>query len=61
LWIRVLKLGEMYYPMVWHCEGPLIPPNTTVVWKKTRQPEKVEEGLRLIYEFFSDLRKAGCK
>jgi CRISPR-associated protein Cmr1 len=61
LWIRVLKLGEMYYPMVWHCEGPLIPPNTTVVWKKTRQPEKVEEGLRLIYEFFSDLRKAGYK
>lgn len=59
LWIRVLKLGEQYYPMVWHSEGPLVPPGTSLKWKKTQDQERLASGLGLITDFLNELQQAG--
>jgi len=60
LWIRVVRIGERYHPMVWNCEGPLLPPDhRNLRWKKSGQTVTAPPGLGLIPEFLEGLRQGG--
>lgn len=58
LWIRVLKVGESYYPMVWVMHASLVPDNK-IKWQKSDDGLMVPQSLGVIKDFLAYLRGKG--
>ncbi len=58
-WIRVIRIGDRFHPMVWVCEGPLLPPGGSMIWKRSTRQETPLPELGTIPEFLKELRRKG--
>ena len=59
LWIRVVRVGDLYHPMVWNCDGPLLPFGHNKLRWKSGQHVTAPSGLGLIPQFLAKLRQEG--